>query len=84
MMTEINKVDFVNIADRIGELEDQKKESGELIKEAVEKGAESLGVNKKVLKKAVKEYLKYKEDQGAYLVEKLEIDSILTKILPIG
>lgn len=80
-MADIQKEVLLKIVEEYATLEADKKEIMENTKLMLEKYSFEYKVDKKVLKKTIKEYLKYVEDAAQYLVEDRETDQLLQKLI---
>lgn len=82
MTTQIfGKENFLEISDVVAKLENERKDIADDIKSRIVGCSEQFGVDKKVLTRAIKSYLKYKVDQATYLVMEGEVDKILDKVI---
>lgn len=77
----MTKEEFLNFANAIESLEVDRKDAATEIKEKIETFSEQISVPKKVVRKAVKAYLKFKEDQAGYLEEESVLDNILKTVI---
>lgn len=80
-MADIQKEVLLKIVEEYATLEADKKEIMENTKLMLDKYSFEYKVDKKVLKKTIKEYLKYVEDAAQYLVEDRETDQLLQKLI---
>lgn len=81
MSTTMERDEFISLANAIASLEEDKKDINEDIKTRINDAAEHHGIDKKVIKAAVKEYIKYEKDRAQYIVEDREKDQLLLKVI---
>lgn len=77
----IDKEKFQQLANAIEQLESEKKELAEEVKDKIAMAAQEGNADKKALAKAVKEYLRYKKDTQTYIAEDLEVSNILVSVI---
>ena len=81
MSTTIDREEFISLARGVASLEEDKRDINEDIKTLIEDKAEVHSIDKKVLKAAIKEYIKYEKDRAAYIVEDREKDQLLLNVI---
>ena len=77
----IDKEKFQQLANAVEQLESEKKELAEEVKDKIAMAAQEGNADKKALAKAVKEYLRYKKDTQTYIAEDLEVSNILVSVI---
>lgn len=77
----MEKSDFIEFADRIFKLEDDKKEIAEEIKDSIAAFAENNGLDKKSIAKAVKEYKAYLKDKEEFCVIDSEVGNLVNSVI---
>lgn len=78
----MEKKQFEDLANVVENLESEKKDIAEDIKDKISMAAQEGNADKKALTKAVKEFLKYRKDSQAYLATDLEVSNILVTAIP--
>ncbi len=77
----MERENFLTLARAIMNIKDEMADLRGDIKERIEAASEEHGVDKKVLRKAISEYIKYEKDKAQYLTESADIDNILNKVI---